>query len=105
MIDLKLARSASAFAQVQKGQGSGSAVVWKVQVPGHEGKSYLALFRHEKRYVLDAASHPIAVEVLTVECLINGVLGQAACPSRENKANRLCYHGHGAIVAVAKAQG
>jgi hypothetical protein len=93
-MNLSSARKASEFARAERGHG---AVTWKAYVPGHCGRRYMVLFRHETRI-----QNGLQVMVLTGECLVDaGRLGETVCPSRHN-GNPPCYHVRAGIVAVCK---
>ena len=99
------ARASSLFARIMESTGT---VTHKVHLPGHDGRRYLVLMRHEARVLNVYVDEPpmTMIAVLTGECLLDlGNYGTPkACPSTAT-ANFPCYHTISACTAIARASG
>lgn len=104
-MNLTDARSAAKFARVVP-QPKG-IVKYKVYVPGHDGRHYLVLLRHEERANVDKPTGVISkFYVMTGECLLDiDKFGTPnACPSTAT-TNSPCYHTLAAVIALSESQG
>jgi len=96
-MNLSEARKAATFARVEAtGKRKLNEVVYRVTVPGHDGKQYKVLVRYECR-----GEH----QATTFECCLDAKdLGVVAnqCPSRNHNHDTMCYHALAAMLAIAE---